>query len=140
MVMATLQTRPAPPATSEALLGPLVAYLRSVVLYPQDERERCHALFVDARRSCLGDAGIGRGGRGALCLRMREIFGEALRLDARGIILAHNHPSGQCRPSGCDIAATQQLVAVARALDIELIDHLIFTHEAVYSMRAGGLL
>ena len=69
-----------------------------------------------------------------------EDLGEALRLDARGIILAHNHPSGECRPSGCDIAATHQLAAVASALDIELIDHLIFTHEAVYSMRAGGLL
>jgi DNA repair protein RadC len=140
MVMTALQARPVPPVPPEARLGPLVAYLRSVVLYPQDDRERCHALFVDARRSCLGDAGIGRGGRGALCLRMREIFGEALRLDARGIILAHNHPSGECRPSGCDIAATHQLAAVASALDIELIDHLIFTHEAVYSMRAGGLL
>ncbi len=140
MVMAALQARPAPAAPPEARLGPLVAFLRSVVLDPRDDRERCHALFVDGRRSCLGDAGIGQGGRGALCLRMREVFGEALRLDARGIILAHNHPSGECRPSGCDIAATQQLAAVARALDIELIDHLIFTHEAVYSMRAGGLL
>jgi DNA repair protein RadC len=140
MVMAALQTRPAPPVTPEDRLGPLVAYLRAEVLAEQDERERCHALFVDARRSCIGDAAIGRGARGALCLRMREIFGEALRLDARGIILAHNHPSGQCRPSGCDIAATQQLAAVARALDIELVDHLIFTREAVYSMRAGGLL
>jgi DNA repair protein RadC len=140
MVIAALQTRPAPPAPPGAQGGPLVAYLRSVVLAGQDERERCHALFVDDRRSCIGDAAIGRGGRGALCLRMREIFGEALRIDARGIILAHNHPSGECRPSGCDIAATQQLAAVANALDIELIDHLIFTREAVYSMRAGGLL
>lgn len=140
MVMAALQTRPAPAPAQAARLGPLVAYLRSVVLYPQDDRERCHVLFVDERRSCLGDAAIGRGGRGALRLRMRDIFGEALRLDARGIILAHNHPSGACRPSGCDIAATRQLAGVANALDIELIDHLIFTHEAVYSMRAGGLL
>ena len=140
MLTTALQARPASPAPPAARLGPLVAYLRSVVLYPDDRRERCHALFVDERRSCLGDAAIGRGGRGALCLRMREIFGEALRLDARGIILAHNHPSGACRPSGCDVAATQQLVAVANALDIELIDHLIFTQEAVYSMRAGGLL
>jgi len=140
MVMAALQARAAPAPTPEVLLGPLVAYLRSVVLLPRDDHERCHALFVDAQRSCLGDAAIGRGGRGTLCLRMREIFGEALRLDAHGIILAHNHPSGECRPSGCDIAATQQLAAVARALDIELIDHLIFTRKAVYSMRAGGLL
>ena len=63
MVMTALQTRPAPTVPPEAQLGPLVTYLRSVVLFPQDDRERCHALFVDARRSCLGDAGIGRGGR-----------------------------------------------------------------------------
>ncbi len=140
MVMAALPARSAPAPQPEARLGPLVAYLRAVVLYPHNDRERCHALFVDSRRSCLGDAAIGRGGRGALSLRMREIFGEALRLDACGIILAHNHPSGECRPSGCDIVATRQLAAVARALDIELIDHLIFTTRAVYSMRAGGLL
>ena len=139
-VMAALQARPAPPPKPEARLGPLVAYLRSMVICPQDERERCHALFVDARRTCLGDAAIGRGGRGALSLRMREIFGEALRLEAHGIILAHNHPSGECRPSSYDISATRQLAAVASALDIELIDHLIFTTRAVYSMRAGGLL
>lgn len=111
-----------------------------MVLAPQDDRERCHAIFLDARRCLLGDASIGVGCRFALCLRMREIFGEALRLDARGVILAHNHPSGECRPSGCDIAATRQLAEVARALDVELVDHLIFTEDAVYSMRAGGLL
>ena len=71
---------------------------------------------------------------------MRENFGEALRLDAHGLILAHNHPPGHCRPSSCDIIATRRLAEVARALDIVLIDHLIFTDEAVYSMRAEGLL
>lgn len=140
MVIAALPVRPVPADSPEARLGALVAYLRSVVLAAQDERERCHAIFVDARRCYLGDAAIGLGGRNMLCLRMREIFSEALRLDARGIILAHNHPSGLCRPSGCDIAATRQLAEVARALDIELVDHLIFTEQAVYSMRAGGLL
>jgi DNA repair protein RadC len=71
---------------------------------------------------------------------MRGLLGEALRLDAVGIILAHNHPSGQCRPSERDISATRRLCDVAKALDIALIDHLIFTEDAVYSMRAGGLL
>jgi DNA repair protein RadC len=80
------------------------------------------------------------GGLNVLFLRMRENFGEALRLDAHGLILAHNHPSGHCRPSSCDIIATRRLAEVARALDIVLIDHLILTDEAVYSMRAGGLL
>lgn len=140
MVIAALLARPAPANRPEDRHGALVAYLRSVVLVAGGCHERFHAVFVDARRSQLGDASLGMGSLGALSLRMREIFGEALRLNAHGMILAHNHPSGHCRPSGNDIIATRRLAEVARALDIELIDHLIFTDEAVYSMRAGGLL
>jgi DNA repair protein RadC len=76
----------------------------------------------------------------ALAFRMRALLGEALRRDASGMILAHGHPSGHCRPSSRDIAVTRRLADVALALDISLIDHLIFTPDAVYSMRAGGLL
>jgi len=140
MVIAALQPRPPALVSPEHRLGELFAYLRRVVLAPGQDHERGHAIFVDAQRCWLGDASVGVGSFNALSLRMRTLFGEALRLDARGMILAHNHPSGHCRPSGCDIAATRRLAEVARALDIELIDHLIFTHEAVYSMRAGGLL
>lgn len=140
MVIAALQPRPAAVSPPEERIWTLVAYLRSLVLAPQETHERCHVVFVDARRRQIGDASIGLGSVSALSIRMREIFGEALRLDARGMILAHNHPSGHCRPSGCDIAATRRLAEVAKALDIALIDHLIFTQEAVYSMRAGGLL
>lgn len=118
----------------------MIAYLRKVVLAPPGMHERGHAIFIDANRTFLGDAGFGMGSMTTLHLRMRGLFGEALRLDAAGIILAHNHPSGLCRPSGRDIAATRQLQEVARALDILLVDHLIFTAENVYSMRAGGLL
>ena len=140
MVIAALQLRMAPAASPEDPVGALVGYLRTVVLARGVGHERCHAVFLDAQRRHLGDASVGMGSLSALSLRMRALFGEALRLDARGIILAHNHPSGHCRPSGCDIAATRRLVHVAEALDIVLIDHLIFTHEAVYSMRAGGML
>jgi DNA repair protein RadC len=140
VVIAALLARPAPANRPEHRHGALIAYLRSVVLSPGAYHERCHVVFVDAEQRQLGDASIGLGGLNILSLRMREIFGEALRLDARGMILAHNHPSGHCRPSSCDIIATRRLTEVARALDIVLIDHLIFTDEAVYSMRAGGLL
>ncbi len=118
----------------------MIAYLHGVVLSPPVTRERGHAIFVDADSVWLGDAPCGIGTMTNLSLRLRALLGEALRHDAAGIILAHSHPSGQCRPSGCDIAATRRLVEVARALDIALIDHLIFTADAVYSMRAGGLL
>lgn len=140
MVIAALQSRAPQAERPEARLGTLVSGLRGFVLASGSHAERCHALFVDERRCYLGDCGVGTGSFSTLSLRMREIFGEALRLDARGLILAHNHPSGHCRPSGCDIVATRRLSDMARALDIELIDHLIFTELSVYSMRAGGLL
>lgn len=120
--------------------APLIAYLRSVVLVHPAQHERCHAVFVDGQRACLGDTAVGLGGADTLHLRMRALFGEALRVNAAGLILAHNHPSGQCQPSCSDITATRRLQDIARALDIVLVDHLIFTPQAVYSMRAGGLL
>ena len=131
--------RPSVPAP-EQRNATMIAYLRDIVLAPPVRYERGHAIFVGANRSWLGDAPCGIGTMSALTLRMRALLGEALRHDAAGIILAHSHPSGHCRPSGCDIAATRHLAEVAGALDIKLVDHLIFTHDAVYSMRAGGLL
>lgn len=140
MVIAALQSRSRAKVPPNERLSSLIASLGKVVLAPGGRHERGHVVFVDGCRSFLGDVGIGIGSLSALSLRMREVFGEALRLGARGMILAHNHPSGDCRPSDSDIAATRRLAEIARALDIELIDHLIFTTDAVYSMRAGGLL
>ncbi|WP_285711429.1 JAB domain-containing protein [Erythrobacter oryzae] len=118
----------------------MIAYLRSLVLAPPAQYERGHAIFLDPHSNWLGDAPCGIGTMTTLAIRMRALLGDALRHDAAGIILAHSHPSGHCRPSGCDIATTRRLAEIARALDITLIDHLIFTTDAVYSMRAGGLL
>jgi DNA repair protein RadC len=118
----------------------MIAYLRSLVLAPPAQYESGHAIFLDPHGNWLGDAPCGIGTMTTLAIRMRALLGEALRHDAVGIILAHSHPSGHCRPSGCDIATTRRLAQVALALDIVLIDHLIFTTDAVYSMRAGGLL
>ena len=129
-----------PISQHEQRTAAMIGYLRSVVMTPPATHERGHAIFVDAQRACLGDVAFGMGSMGTLQLRMRALFGEALRLNAAGIILAHNHPSGQCKPSRGDIDATLRLQEVGRALDITLVDHLIFTHHAVYSMRAGGHL
>ena len=127
-------------SSPEQRTAAMIAYLRNVVLVPPLKHERGHAIFVDADSVWLGDAACGIGTMTTLSVSLRALLGEALRHDAAGIILAHSHPSGHCRPSGCDIAGTRRLVDLARALDISLIDHLIFTADAVYSMRAGGLI
>lgn len=118
----------------------ILDFLRAMVLKPGDGGEQFHAIFFGPARVYLGDAPLGIGGARSLSVRMREVFGKALSLDAHGLIIAHNHPSGLCRPSQCDIDSTSRLNTMAKALDIDLLDHLIFTHDAVYSMRAGGNL
>lgn len=130
------EAQPSPEQRTAALIG----YLRSIVLAPPAVHERGHVIFLDRASTWLGDCPFGIGSMSALSVRIRALLGEALRLDAAGMILAHSHPSGRCSPSGCDIAATRRLAEVARALDIMLVDHLILTQDAVYSMRAGGLL
>lgn len=132
------------PALAERRLAAQIEHMRRILLQgpgaapgEPDRQERFHALFLDAGRALVGEITLGQGAESALVLSLRELLGHALGCDARGMIIAHNHPSGDSRPSRYDIDATCRLATVARALDIELLDHLIFTHSAVYSMRAG---
>lgn len=71
---------------------------------------------------------------------IRQIVSEALRLDAPRVLVAHNHPSGDPTPSADDLAATRKLFDVLKALEIELVDHLILAGEAYISLRALGKL
>lgn len=68
------------------------------------------------------------------------IWRRAITLEAAGIILAHNHPSGDNNPSRSDKIFTRALTMQGEALGIELVDHLLFDHKPVYSMRQHGFL
>ncbi len=139
--MNTTFAKHSPDAVQNASAGAgMVGYLRSVTCTPPQSVERFHAIFLGSGRAYLGDASVGYGNRATLSLRMRDLFAKALELQADALILAHNHPSGICRPSKEDIGATKRLIAIANALDIEVLDHLIITQSSVYSMRAGGHL
>ena len=123
-----------------AQLASMLSYLQHVFASATDDGERFHAIFLDARRGYLDDCCLAAGSSAHLAIRLRDLFARALALDAQAMIVAHNHPSGNCRPSMHDVAATQRLAAISRELGIELLDHLIVTREKVYSMRAGGRL
>ena len=59
-------------------------------------------------------------------VRIGELFTEAVRRNASGIVLAHNHPSGDPSPSADDLRTTKDAVAAGRLLGIEVVDHLVF--------------
>ena len=71
---------------------------------------------------------------------LREIIADAVRHGSAGMVLAHNHPSGDPRPSDSDCRATRRLVAVAEALDCTVLDHLVFAGAKCTSLRRMGLL
>ena len=71
---------------------------------------------------------------------VREIMVDAARLGSVGVVLAHNHPSGDARPSNADCQATRRLVRAGEAIDLAILDHLIFAGRDCSSMRRMGLL
>lgn len=103
-------------------------------------RERLAILYLDRDRLVLGVSETRLGEEAAITLPLRAIIADALRLNAAGLIVAHNHPSGDPAPSEADIRVTRKLVQVAGELGIQVHDHLIFARDACRSFRALGLL
>ena len=102
--------------------------------------EHLHVVYCDAGKRYLADETLSRGGISQVLLRGRDLFGRALAIGASGFLLAHNHLSGDCRPSLEDVETTKRLEGVAAALELELVDHLIFTSRSACSMRGGGYI
>lgn len=83
---------------------------------------------------------ISRGGIAGTVVDMRLIFKPAIEKLASGIILCHNHPSGNLRPSSHDIDLTKKVVRSGEMLDIRIYDHVIFTDDGFYSFADEGLI
>lgn len=73
-------------------------------------------------------------------LPIREIVADAARHGSRGLILAHNHPSGNASPSAADKRITRRLAMVGEAMDVAILDHLVMAGGECRSMRQMGLL
>lgn len=76
----------------------------------------------------------------ALDLPLRQIVADALAFDAMGVVMAHNHPSGDPRPSRGDRTATRRLLHALEPVEVRLVDHLIVARGGAVSFRALGLL
>lgn len=101
--------------------------------------ERLWVAHVDDESRCLhlshhdGDAA-------STDFPLRTIISDAARHGSAGIVLAHNHPSGDARPSEADCRATRRLASAAEALDCTILDHLIFAGDDCASLRQLGYL
>lgn len=83
---------------------------------------------------------ISRGGQAGTVADPKIIFQIALEHHAASIILAHNHPSGNLKPSQADISLTRKLCSAGSMLDISVLDHVIFTNSSYFSFADEGML
>ena len=102
--------------------------------------EEFKMLLVNRRNRVLGVVDISKGGLSGTVADPKVIFAAALKSCASGIILAHNHPSGELNPSREDIALTNKIKAGAEILDLKVLDHLIISNDSFYSFADEGLV
>lgn len=102
--------------------------------------EEFHLLTLDAQNRITRDVPLTRGTLTSSLVHPREVFRAAIAEAAAGIIVAHNHPSGDPTPSADDRSVTRQLVEAGRLLDLPVYDHVIVAAEGYFSFAEAGLL
>ena len=103
-----------------------------------DYTETFRVLYLNQNNQVLGCRVISEGGLANTCCDVRTILQGALLTNAVAMILAHNHPSGNVTPSLSDIKSTNQITKAAKLLDIQVLDHIIYTRENCYSFADDG--
>lgn len=102
--------------------------------------EEFWVLFLDRKNVIISKKNISKGGLNATVVDPRIIFKLALNLLANSIILVHNHPSGNKRPSNADINLTKKIKMGSEVLDIHLLDHIIMARNEYFSFSDEGLI
>jgi DNA repair protein RadC len=103
------------------------------------EREELRVVLLNTKNVVLRVATVYQGNVSSSLVRVGELYRDAVRLNASGVILVHNHPSGDPTPSPDDLHLTAEALAAGRLLDIELLDHLVIGHDAFVSLRERGV-
>jgi DNA repair protein RadC len=102
--------------------------------------ERVGIVHIGRSHALIGISTLAVGEMDQVALPIRAIMAEALGRGAQGMVIAHNHPSGDPHPSVADIEATRLIAHTARGVGIRLHDHLIFAPGGCGSLRALGLI
>lgn len=115
-------------------------FLTEVIHMDDLPTEEVWVLYLDTRHNIIGSEMVSRGGIAGAGLQPRDIFKGALLANAAAILMAHNHPSGNSKPSPDDIATTKSLQKAADILQIEFLDHVVVGHGETTSFKEYGYL
>jgi len=127
------------PADRWTIRSPRDVADRLVLQMGRLEREELRVVLLNTKNVVLRVATVYQGNVSSSLVRVGELFRDAVRLNATGVILAHNHPSGDPTPSPDDLHLTAEALAAGRLLDIDVLDHLVVGHDAWVSLRDRGV-
>ncbi len=113
-------------------------YLRKRLQH--ESREHFMVIYLNRRNRVICHEVISLGGISGTIVDTRVILKRAIEENASSIILSHNHPSGNCRPSGQDKILTEKIKSAASFFDIAVVDHIIVSDEGYYSFADEGEL
>ncbi|AZA50404.1 JAB domain-containing protein [Chryseobacterium carnipullorum] len=102
--------------------------------------EEFWAMFLNQSNKVIHVSQLTQGGISQSVVDVRVLFKTALDHFSTGIIIAHNHPSGSLKPSKEDMGITQKIKEAGKTLSIQLLDHVIVTHDTYFSFSDEGLL
>jgi len=124
---------------------------RPVIHSPQDaydvlrcfmsvlDHEELWVINLDIRHRMMNLVKLYQGSVNSSQIRVAEVFRSAIADNSPAILLAHNHPSNDPTPSPDDVAVSRTIVEAGKLLDIEVLDHLIVTHDHYVSLKERGL-
>ena len=104
------------------------------------EREELHVLALDVRNVVVDQQRVYQGNVSASVVRVGELFRRAVELHASSVILVHNHPSGDVKPSIADLSLTAEAIRAGQLFDIAVLDHLIVGGGGYASLRELGVV
>lgn len=119
------------------------SYEYFLAIFNEETIEICESfivIFLNQANITCGYLRASQGGIAGTVVDHRLIFKKALDCYATSMILAHNHPSGNLKPSGEDITLTKKIAEAGKIMDIKVIDHLIISSEGYYSFADEGMI
>lgn len=104
------------------------------------DREYFYTILLNNKNEVISKELISIGDLSSSIVNPREVFKPAIKRSAKSIILVHNHPSGNPRPSKADLMITHRLIDCGEILDINVLDHLIIGHGSYVSLKKDNYI
>jgi DNA repair protein RadC len=135
-------SHPVPPADRLKIASPKDAADAFRLIYTDcmEHHERFEVMLLNRASAVLGFFKVSEGGLTSTVVDPRMIMQVAIKANATGLILCHNHPTSNTQPSEADITLTKKIKKAALLLDLHLMDHIIITRDGYYSFADEGTL